>query len=247
MKYKGEEKKIDFSAVSFMRLIELCLITTVAFALALFPGILLLYVSFTLFDFNLIYHVLFFCILLIIVYHIFVVSTMLSTAFFINIMRLKYEEGTYKKTIQDKTAFRWFFFFTLYTPTYKLLNIVIIPPLKSLYLSLIGCKMGKNVYLAGEEWIADPCMLEIGDNTMIGGRAIITGHLAEDALIIKKVKIGNNCLIGGDAFIMPGAIIEDNAVVGAKSVVVKNSILQKGQVYAGMPAKNINRLQEKKH
>jgi acetyltransferase-like isoleucine patch superfamily enzyme len=244
MKYKGEERKIDFSVVSLFRLIELCLITTVAYALALFPGVFLLYVSFTLFDFNLLYHVLFFCVLLIILYHIFVVSTMLSTAFFINIMRLKYKEGEFKKTIQDKTAFKWFFFFTLYTPTYKLLNIVIIPQLKALYLSMIGCKIGKNVYLAGEEWIADPCMLEIGDNTMIGGRAIITGHLAEDTLILKKVKIGKNCLIGGDTFIMPGAIIEDNAVVGAKSLVVKNSILKKGQVYAGMPVKNIARSSE---
>ena len=68
---------------------------------------------------------------------------------------------------------------------------------------------------------------------MIGGRALITGHLAEDKLIIKKVKIGKNCLIGGESFIMPGVIIEDNVVVGAKSLVTKNKKLEKGKVYVG--------------
>ena len=120
MKYEGEEKKIDFSALSFLRLIELSLITTVAYALALFPAVLLLYFSFKLFDFNLILHLLLFCFLLVFLYHVFVVSTMFSTAFFINIMRLKYEEGEYKKSIQDKTAFKWFFFFILLVSTNKL-------------------------------------------------------------------------------------------------------------------------------
>jgi acetyltransferase-like isoleucine patch superfamily enzyme len=81
--------------------------------------------------------------------------------------------------------------------------------------------------------------MEIGDNTMIGGRSLITGHLAEDKLIIKKVKIGKNCLIGGESFIMPGVTIEDNVVVGAKSLVTKNKKLEKGKIYAGIPAKEI--------
>lgn len=152
---------------------------------------------------------------------------------------MKYEEGEYRKTLKEKMVFKYTLYFALYYPTYKLLNIFILPPIKSFYLSLIGCKIGKNVFLAGEEWISDPCVLEIGENTMIGGRALITGHIAEDKLIIKKTKIGKNCLIGGESFIMPGVIAEDNVVVGAKSFVPKGKRLEKGKIYVGIPAKEM--------
>ena len=80
-----------------------------------------------------------------------------------------------------------------------MINIFVLPPIKSFYLSLIGAKIGKNVFLAGEEWISDPCMIEIGDNTLIGGKSMILGHIGEEKLVIKKTKIGRNCLIGGEA------------------------------------------------
>ncbi len=237
MKYKGEEKKIDLSPISIARLIALITITGLAYALALFPAILFIYFFFQILDFSSILHLFFFSIALILTYSILVFSTMFSTAFFINILNLKYKEGEYGKSLRDKTAFKWILYFVLYTPTYKLINLFVLSPLKSFYLSMIGCKIGKNVYLAGEEWIADPCVIEIGENTMIGGRTIITAHLAEDKLIVEKVKIGKNCLIGEEAFIMPGVTLEDNVVIGAKSLVTKNKRLKKGSIYTGIPAR----------
>jgi len=144
-----------------------------------------------------------------------------------------------KKNIMDNNTLKYTLYFALYYPTYRLMNIFILPPIKSFYLSLIGCRIGKNVFLAGEEWISDPCVIEIGENTMIGGRSLITGHLAEDKLIVRKVKIGKNCLIGGESFIMPGAEMEDNVVVGAKSLVTKGKKLKSGKIYAGIPAREI--------
>ena len=190
-------------------------------------------------DISNLFHLLIFSIFLVVAYLILVFSTIFSTAFFINVMNLKYEEGEYGKSLRDKTAFKYALYFALYYPTYRLINIFVLPPIKSFYLSMIGYKIGKNVFLAGEEWIADPCVIEIGDTTMVGGRALITGHLAEDKLKIKRVKIGKNCLIGGETFIMPGVTIEENVVVGAKSLVTKNKRLEKGKVYAGIPAKEI--------
>ncbi len=80
-----------------------------------------------------------------------------------------------------------------------MINIFVLPPIKSFYLSLIGAKIGKNVFLAGEEWISDPCMIEIGNNTLIDGKSMILGHIGKEKLVIKKTKIGRNCLIGGEA------------------------------------------------
>ena len=239
MKYEGEEKKIGGDAISIIRLILLFVIPIIAYGVAIFPTLLFLMFILKFLDMSNLFHLLIFSIFLVIAYLILVFSTIFSTAFFINVMNLKYEEGEYGKSLRDKTAFKYALYFALYYPTYRLINIFVLPPIKSFYLSMIGCKIGKNVFLAGEEWIADPCVIEIGDDTMIGGRALITGHLAEDKLKIKKVKIGRNCLIGGETFIMPGVTIEENVVVGAKSLVTKNKRLEKGKVYAGIPAKEI--------
>ena len=237
MKYEGEEKKVTLSPISIVRLVALFVVPILAYGMALFPAILFIYLIAPLLDFSNLVHLLFFSVVLVIDYLVLVFSTMLSTAFFINVLRLKYTEGEYGKSLEDKTAFKYALYFALYYPTYRLINIFVLPPMKSFYLRLIGCKIGKNVFLAGEEWIADPCVIEIGDDTMIGGRSLITGHLAEDKLRIKRVRIGKGCLIGGESFIMPGATIEDNVVVGAKSLITKNKKLEKGKTYTGIPAK----------
>ena len=165
---------------------------------------------------------------------------MLSSAVFIRVLHLRYKEGDYGSTIKDKISMKFIGSYALYFPTYKVIDFLNMPPIKVLFLKMIGCKIGKNVVLAGSEWIFDPCVTEIGDNTTIGARSMVLGHIGEGGhLIIKKTKIGNTCLIGGDCFIMPGALIEDNVVLGAKSLVLKDQILQQGKMYAGIPAQEI--------
>ena len=236
MKYRGEEKKFDASPICILRIILIFLIPILAYALAAFPVLLFVYFALQFLSFSIL-HILVFSLVLVLAYLILVFSTIFSTAFFINALNLKYKEGEYMKTLREKMVFKYTLYFALYYPTYKLLNIFVLPPIKSFYLSLIGCKIGKNVFLAGEEWISDPCVLEIGENTMVGGRAMILGHIAEDKLIIKKTKIGRNCLIGGESFIMPGVVAEDNVVIGAKSFVPKGKRLEKGRVYVGIPVR----------
>jgi len=94
--------------------------------------------------------------------------------------------------------------------------------------------------LAGNELITDPYMVEIGEQTLVGGWVQISDHIVEKNLIMKKVKIGNNCLIGAKSFIMNGVTIEDNVTLGLNSVVLKNQFLKKGKFYAGIPAKEVN-------
>ena len=136
-------------------------------------------------------------------------------------------------------SFKFVLSYALYFPTYKVIDFLNISPIKVLFLKMIGCKIGKNVVLGGDEWIFDPYVTEIGDHSTIGGRSIITGHIGEGHLIIKKISIGKNVLIGGECFIMPGAVIQDNVVVGAKSLVLKDQVLEKGKFYAGVPAREI--------
>ena len=245
MKYAGEEKKIPLTPISIARLVLLLIIPGLTFGLALFPILLSNFFILQYLNLDNMLHLLIFSIFLIFDFIFLIITVALSSALFINLLRLKYDEGEYGKSLCDKTAFKFILYFILYHPTYKLIGIFNITPLKSFYLSLIGCKIGKNVFLAGEEWLIDPCAIEIGENTMVGGKTIITAHLAEEKLIVKKVKIGKNCLIGGQSLILPGAIIEDNVVVGAKSLVTKNQKLQKGKTYAGIPVKEITKKPKK--
>ena len=115
-------------------------------------------------------------------------------------------------------------------------------PLRMLFLRLAGLKIGKTSLVPGTEIIYDPYVTEIGEQTLLGAYVKITGHVVENKMLIKKVKIGNNCLIGAETFIFPGAIIEDNVVVGAKSLVLKNQVLKSNRMYAGIPAKEIKKL-----
>ena len=238
------EKKIDFSLTSISRLFLLIVITVLNYGCAFFLPVVFLYQVIKFLNFSYFTHIFLFCISLAFTYLILIFSMMISSAFFIRVLHLRYEEGDYGSTIKDKTAVKFIVSYALYFPTYKLLDFLSLSPIKILFLKMIGCKIGKNVVLGGDEWIFDPYVIEIGDNTTIGGRSLITGHVGEGHLIIKKIKIGSNCLIGGDCFIMPGVIIEDNVVLGAKSLVLKNQILEKGKFYGGIPAKEIKTIEK---
>ena len=234
------EKKIDYSLISISRIFTLIFIVLLCYGCAFFIPITFLYYVLKISDFSNFTHIFIFSISIAITYIILIFSMIFFSALYIRIFRARYTEGKYRTTIKDKTSFKFILSYALYFPTYKVIGFLNMPPIKVVYLKMIGCKIGKNVVLSGDEWIFDPYVTEIGDNTTIGARSIISGHIGEGHLLIKKVKIGNNCLVGGDSFIMPGVIIEDNVVLGAKSLVLKDQILKKGKTYAGIPVQEIN-------
>ena len=112
---------------------------------------------------------------------------------------------------------------------------------------LIGMKIGKHSLVGGV--IKDPCMTEFGDNSTMGEYAIIYAHIhnyEKQTIIIQKVSIGNNCVVGAGSIIMPGVIMKDHSVVGAGALVPKNRVLEKNKIYVGNPAKELS-VEAKKH
>lgn len=107
--------------------------------------------------------------------------------------------------------------------------------LKPFLFRFYGLKVGKNVYIATESYL-DCSLTSIGSNTFIGHRALLSNHLNENGyLIIGKIKIGANCVIGGLTLISPGVEIGDNVLIGAKSFVPKNKKLPSDTVWFGTP------------
>jgi hypothetical protein len=232
-------KKIDFSPISIGRVLLLIVLTILCYACAFFVPLVFLYQLLQFLHLSVLSHLFLFAVALAVSYLLLVVSMICFSAFFIRVFRVRYTEGDYGTTIKDSVSFKFILSYALYFPTYKVIGLFNLPPIKVLFLKMIGCKIGKNVVLAGDEWIFDPYVTEIGDNTTIGARSLLTGHIGEGHLIVRKIRIGNNCLIGGDCFIMPGVTIEDNVVVGAKSLVLKDQTLKAGKTYAGVPVHEI--------
>ena len=72
--------------------------------------------------------------------------------------------------------------------------------------------------------------LNIGNNVSIGHNAIVHGCTVKD-----------NVLIGMGAIILDDCTIESNAIIAAGSVLTKGTNVKSGEIYAGTPAKKINK------
>lgn len=239
--YKGGMQKYDFSLKSISRGLTLLLIPIIVYTLGLFPLVWSFILILRFLDFASIFHVFLFSGYVVIIFFLFIIIETFIPGLFIRILRLKIDEGEYEISILDWNFFKYSLYFVLYRPSLKLIGILPLLPLRVRFLKLVGLKMGKSSVLAGSELIHDPYMLEIGEQTLIGGWSQISGHVGEKKLYVKKVKIGDNCLIGGISVILPGVVIDDNVTLGLNSVVLKDMHLKKGKFYAGSPAKEISK------
>lgn len=135
-----------------------------------------------------------------------------------------------------------FFNFGIYHGMLALVEFTIMPLVRGTFIMRLfyigmGAKIGRNTRINTNR-LSDCDLVEIGDNCVIGGDVLINGHSGEgDVFLRNYVKIGNNVTIGSFSMILPGAIIEDNVIVGANSVVVKDQRLLSNNIYAGSPAR----------
>lgn len=76
--------------------------------------------------------------------------------------------------------------------------------------------------------------LIIGDDVTIGHKAMLHG-----------CRVGNRVLVGMGAIILDGAIIEDEVIIGAGSLVPPGKQLKSGYLYVGSPVKQVRPLTDK--
>lgn len=149
-------------------------------------------------------------------------------------------------------------------PRHRFFNFI-----KSLFLRLQGCKIGKrvvfypgvfinpgrNITIGDDVDIALNTLIttgggvEIGERTLIGYNVQIfsANHVIPDKSqrifdsghICKPVKIHQDCWIGAGSIILPGVIIGEGAVVAAGSIVTKD--VEAFTIVGGNPAKFIKK------
>lgn len=76
---------------------------------------------------------------------------------------------------------------------------------------------------------------------LIIGNDVTIGHMA----MLHGCTIGDRVLIGMSATVMDGAVVEDDVVIGAGSLVSPGKRLTSGKLYMGRPAKPVRDLTEK--
>jgi len=222
--------------------ILISIIAFVIFSIGFLPLVLYVKFIFLFLTFTKIWHLFLIPFLIYIGIFINLFFQLLISGLFIHIFNIKYKPGVYGYNYKNKNSLKWIIICVLYTPMRKLLEIFSMGGMKDRYYRLLGMKIGKNSLVGGT--IMDPCLTEIGDNCTMGLFSVIYGHIHDyekGTITMKSVKIGNNVVIGAGAIIMPGAIIQDNVKLASGAVVRKDQILKKGNIYGGIPAKEIKK------
>ncbi len=217
------------------------LLTSVFFGAALIPGIaLFLNVQEATASFSLITKL--FCLGVSIGagYFLFGFSLIFLVGGFRTIFRLRLKEGSHP--LLSFEAMKWAFISSLYLMiNFTFIDFILLTPFANLLFRLLGAKLGKNVQF-NSKYVYDATLLEIGDNTVVGGGAIIIGHIVERGVLkLKKVKIGKNVTIGSHSTIMPGCEIGDKAIIGASAVLLKDSKVEPRDVWFGIPAESMRK------
>lgn len=123
-----------------------------------------------------------------------------------------------------------------YSPLSRSLPLPIF--LTGVFFRWAGAKIGANSFSGG--FISDPGMVSIGKNCLLGINSLIVPHeLHRDVIYHKRVVIEDNATIGAMSIVMPGCHIKRGGVLGMCSLLPKGSVIGENEVWAGVPARLI--------
>jgi acetyltransferase-like isoleucine patch superfamily enzyme len=108
--------------------------------------------------------------------------------------------------------------------------LIAVPGLFSFWLRCWGSKVGKGVVWTPHCKVYDRYLVDIGDDVIVGTKAIISTHAVikrkgRIKVFCKKIHIGKGTVIGGEVLIGPGANIGENCQVNARSIIWVNETI----------------------
>jgi histidinol-phosphate aminotransferase len=106
---------------------------------------------------------------------------------------------------------------------------------------LLGARIGERVTI-NTVFVYDWDMLEIGDDSFVGGRTTLMAHVGQMGHVtFTPTRIGARCTIGQDTTVFPGVVMGDGATLGANSLALEGQHLEAGKVYLGVPARYVRK------
>lgn len=167
------------------------------------------------------------------------ISAILFSALFLVIINLIYtpKEGIFSRDINEKNYLywnlrnlfkKWALFVSASNP---------FPWLKNRFvLRFFGVKIGKNG-MCDTCWISSE-FVEIGHNVIIGmGSTLLSFGIEQDRLILEKIRVGDDVVIGAKCVLMPGTTLKKGVKLSAHSYTNYNDVLEENSIYLGHPAK----------
>lgn len=165
-------------------------------------------------------------------YFLFGFSILLLAALVRWVFRLDLREGIYP--LASLGMLKWYISGALQHLVWTVFgDFLLLTPFAALFYRLMGAKLGLNVQI-NSKYGADASLVEIGDSVVIGGHATVIAHSFEPSgLVLRKVRIGRNAVIGLNSVVLPGVEVGEGAVVGAGVVVPKDTKIPAGTTYLG--------------
>lgn len=112
---------------------------------------------------------------------------------------------------------------------------------RMLYLRGMGAAIQPTLLLGQRVVIPEPYFLRAGHHVLIGDEAILSAHKVEHNVVtLEPIEIGDNVLIGARAIILPGAKIGSNVTIGAGAVVARGAVIPAGETWTGNPAARLD-------
>jgi non-ribosomal peptide synthetase-like protein len=109
-------------------------------------------------------------------------------------------------------------------------------PWLPLAFNLLGCKIGKGVYLDTTDITEFDCV-SIGAHSEVNALACPQTHLFEDRVMkIDHVKIGERVYMGPRSAVLYSAVVGDDAKLGALTLVMKGEFIPEKSSWRGCPA-----------
>jgi non-ribosomal peptide synthetase-like protein len=109
-------------------------------------------------------------------------------------------------------------------------------PLLSIYLRLMGAKIGRNVHLATDSF-ATYDLLSIGDDSSINADSNLLGYTVENGFLkLGSITIGKRCFVGARAAIREDTVMEDESALEDLSLLPHGATIPRGHTWLGSPA-----------
>ncbi|TFF94626.1 MAG: hypothetical protein EU543_00785 [Promethearchaeota archaeon] len=201
---------------------------------------------YNLFKSNIILLFLSFPIQLFIGYFILVFSSLLTAKLlliFVNLIH-KPKEGNFRRVKDNKDYYFWSLRAVIKKWPIWIISLLPSSVLNNLTLTIFGIKTSFTSSINNANM--DTEFIELGRNITLGkGSFIKSSMIYGDYLIIKKVIIQDNVIIGPHSYISPGTKIENKTILNTLSLTQFNQILEQNSIYSGYPARKKGTIEDK--
>ncbi len=120
-----------------------------------------------------------------------------------------------------------------------MVNMFLGTPYASWFFKLMGCKIGKRVFMETTE-ITEFDLVHIGDDVNLNNLCTIQTHLFEDRVMkMSHLYVENKCSVGSMSVLLYDSVMEEGAIIDALSLVMKGETIPAKTKWEGSPVKYV--------